>query len=142
VPCTGGDFLGLSKESGFADPRLTESRPLEVTNPKLAARTGALRFFSANYRLFNLPRLETECEDYGQAVIYKGAIKDHPMRFAPHFEFIGDFTKHYGIFEGYGGGLPFNTALTVKFALKFGVLRRITSRRSVRRAVTKVAPRG
>jgi arsenite methyltransferase len=135
-----GDFLRLAKNSGFTDPRLTENRPLEITDPKLAARTGALRFFSANYRLFNLAHLETECEDYGQAVIYKGTIKDHPTRlvldqghnietgkvfpvcgntwmmlhdtrFAPHFEFIGDFSKHYGIFEGCGGGLPFTTTL-------------------------------
>ena len=141
-----GDFLRLAKSNGFADPRLTESRPLEITDPILAARTGALRFFSANYRLFNLAHLETECEDYGQAVIYKGTIKDHPTRlvldqghnietgkvfpvcgntwmmlhdtrFAPHFEFIGDFSKHYGIFEGCGGGLPFTTTASGSGAL-------------------------
>ncbi len=28
--------------------------------------------------------------------------------FAPHFEFIGDFSTHYGIFEGCGGDSPFN----------------------------------
>jgi len=29
-------------------------------------------------------------------------------RFRPHFEFIGDFSRHYGIFAGCGGGLPFD----------------------------------
>lgn len=70
-------------------------------------------------------------EDYGQAVIYKGAIENctHALplhghhvietgkvfpvcgntwhmirqtRFAPHFEFIGNFDKYYGIFESCG----------------------------------------
>ncbi len=131
-----GDFMRLAKDSGFLDPRLTEDRPLEITDPTLALRAGAIRFFSANYRLFKLGMLETECEDYGQAVIYKGSIPNHPdrlvldkghdietgkvfavcgntwhmlqqTRFAPHFEFIGHFKKHYGIFEGCGGGLPY-----------------------------------
>lgn len=29
-------------------------------------------FFSITYRLFKLPDLETECEDYGQVAYYKG----------------------------------------------------------------------
>jgi radical SAM/Cys-rich protein len=29
-------------------------------------------------------------------------------RFAPHFEFIGDFTRHYGLFAGCGSEMPFN----------------------------------
>ena len=103
----------------------------------LAAKTGAIRFFSASYRLFRSDKLETECEDYGQAVIYRGSIpnspdrcvldKHHDMetgrvfpvcgntwhmlkdtRFAPHFDFIGNFSRHYGIFAGCGGGLPFD----------------------------------
>jgi hypothetical protein len=28
-------------------------------------------------------------------------------RFAPHFEFIGDFATHYGIFPGCGTSIPF-----------------------------------
>ena len=141
--CLGGalywnDFLRLAKRHGFADPRLAEDRPLVVTDPQLAARTGNLRFFSATYRLFNLPALESACEDYGQAVVYKGSIPDHAgrfvldqhhdiqtgkvfavcgntwhilhgTRFAQHFDFIGDFQTHYGIFEGCGSDLPFAT---------------------------------
>jgi hypothetical protein len=30
-------------------------------------------------------------------------------RFAPYFEFIGDFSRHYGIFPGCGTDIPFAT---------------------------------
>jgi arsenite methyltransferase len=140
--CLGGalywnDFIQLAKRHSFVDPRLVEDRPLEVTDPELAGRVGNTRFFSATYRLFNLDGLESDCEDYGQAVIYKGSIGHQPhafmldkhhyiergrvfpvcgntwrilhdTRFSKHFEYIGDFTQHYGLFEGCGGGLPFD----------------------------------
>ncbi len=53
-------------------------RPLEITEPELAALVGEARFFSATYRLFNIPELEDACEDHGQAVIYRGSIADRP----------------------------------------------------------------
>lgn len=140
--CLGGalywnDFQRLAQRHGFADPRLVEDRPLAVTDPKLAPRVGNLRFFSATYRLFKLAGLESACEDYGQAVIYRGTIPEHPERFVldkhhnietgrvfpvcgntwhmlhstrlrPHFEFIGDFKRHYGLFQGCGGAMPFD----------------------------------
>ena len=131
------DFLTISKQQGFQDPRLVEDRPLDITDPKLVNRLDRLQFFSATYRLFKLDKLETACEDYGQAVIYKGSIPEHPScfnldkhhsietgrvfpvcgntwrmlqdtRFARHFEFIGNFDFHYGIFEGCGSALPFD----------------------------------
>jgi arsenite methyltransferase len=140
--CLGGalywnDFTRLAHDAGFADPRLVEDRPLEITDPVLAQRTGSLRFFSATYRLFKLDELlETACEDYGQAVIYRGSIPNaahsllldkhhefetgrvfpvcgntwhmlHSTRFASHFDFIGDFSKHFGIFEGCGTSMPY-----------------------------------
>lgn len=134
-----GDFKCLSIKHGFADPRLVEDRPLDITDPALKKKIGALRFFSATYRLFKLEQLESECEDYGQAVIYRGKIPEHDTcfvldkhhnietgkvfpvcgntwhmlrstRFAPYFDFIGDFDRHYGIFVGCGGGLPFDEA--------------------------------
>ena len=142
--CLGGalywnDFERLAHRQGFADPRLVFDRPLEVTEPELAARTGNLRFFSATYRLFKLTALETACEDYGQAVIYRGTIPNHPdrvaldknhdietgrvfpvcgntwqmlqgSRFALHFEFIGDFSRHFGLFAGCGSSMPFDEA--------------------------------
>ncbi len=140
--CLGGalywkDFERLAHRQGFADPRLVSDRPLALADPELARRTGNLRFFSATYRLFKLDGLETACEDYGQAVIYRGTIPNHPdrlaldkhhdietgrvfpvcgntwrmlkdTRFAPHFDFIGDFSRHYGLFAGCGGSLPFD----------------------------------
>ncbi len=139
--CLGGalywnDFLNLSKQNGFADPRLVEDRPLEVTDPKLAAKVGNIRFYSATYRLFKLDDLEPDCEEYGQAVIYKGTVPEHPnsflldghhdietgkvfpvcgntwrmlhdSRFSEHFEYIGDFSSHFGLFDGCGKTLPF-----------------------------------
>ncbi len=139
--CLGGalywnDFISLSRRQGFADPRLVDSKPLKVTDAKLAERVGNIRFFSATYRLFKLDGLEPGCEDYGQAVVYRGTIPDHThrfildahhdmeagqvfpvcgntwrmlqeTRFQPHFDFIGDFSRHYGIFPGCGSDIPF-----------------------------------
>jgi len=140
--CLGGalywnDFLRLARAHGFADPRLVSDRPLDVTDAKLAEKTGPIRFYSACYRLFKLGGLETDCEDYGQAVVYRGTVPHHPDRFvldkhhdmetgrvfpvcgnswrmlkdtryAPHFDFIGSFDRHYGLFEGCGSALPFD----------------------------------
>ncbi|HZP10064.1 methyltransferase domain-containing protein [Methyloceanibacter sp.] len=141
--CLGGalywnDFLTMAKGAGFLDPRLVRSNPLAIDNVAMARKLGQAKFFSATYRLFKLAQLETACEDYGQAVIYKGTIGGQPdafmldghhlieagkvfpvcgntwrmlaeTRFAPHFEFIGDFATHYGIFPGCGTQIPFAT---------------------------------
>jgi arsenite methyltransferase len=130
------DFLTFAKRAGFGDPRLVTHRPLTIENPALEARVAPLNFLSATYRLFKLGGLEATCEDYGQAVIYKGtvlhaphefALDDHHIiktgkvfpicgnswmmlkdtRFAWHFDFIGSFDSHHGIFEGCGGESPF-----------------------------------
>ena len=75
------DFLELSKEAGFADPRLVKDRPLAIQNPAIEAKLGQTRFSSATYRLFKISELESACEDYGQAVRYKGTIEHHPHAF-------------------------------------------------------------
>jgi arsenite methyltransferase len=131
------DFMRIAHHTGFADPRLVEDRPLLITDPKLARQVDTIQFYSATFRLFNLGQLETACEDYGQAVIYLGSIPEHPhrivldkhhdietgkvfpvcgntwlmlhnTRFSQHFKFIGDFSKHYGLFEGCGSVIPFD----------------------------------
>lgn len=131
------DFHNLAKRHGFADPRLVEDRPLAITDPKLAAKLGNAQFYSATYRLFKLDDLEPACEDHGQAVIYNGGIPGaahsfvldkhhlieagkvfpvcgntyrmlHDSRFAPYFSFIGDFSRHFGIFQGCGSVLPYD----------------------------------
>ncbi len=130
------DFNSLAKSAGFFDPRLVSSRPLAIGNTDVQEKIGHINFYSAVYRLFKLGGLEPACEDYGQAVIYKGGIphceeafeldahhyiekgKVFPVcgntwkmlaetRFAEFFEFVGDFSTHYGIFEGCGVSLPF-----------------------------------
>lgn len=132
------DFIHLAKQCGFKDPRLVNSRPLAIDNVALQAKLGRRRFFSATYRLFKLDELEPACEDYGQAVKYKGTIPHHPdafvldehhvidtgklfpvcgntwrmlhdTRFQEHFEFYGDWSNHYGVFAGCGLKLPFQT---------------------------------
>ena len=139
--CLGGalywnDFLPMAKRAGFLDPRLVASRPIEIKQETVRSKLGQAKFFSATYRLFKLEGLEPACEDYGQAVIYKGSLEEEPdafaldghhliergkvfpvcgntwrmlaeTRFAPHFDFIGDFSTHYGIFPGCGISIPF-----------------------------------
>lgn len=148
--CLGGalywnDFLRLAQRQGFADARLVTDRPLAITDPELAPRLGNLQFFSATYRLFKLDALETACEDYGQAVIYRGSIPEHAgrfvldkhhdietgrvfpvcgntwrmlqgTRFAAHFDFIGDFSRHYGLFGGCGDDVPFDMTSSTRIS--------------------------
>ena len=130
------DFLNYAKGAGFTDPRVTESHPITVENEELQEKIGNIKFYSVTYRLFKIDGLESDCEDYGQSVRYKGTITgkhnaydldDHhhfptgkmitvcgntykmlaDTRFADHFEFFGTWDTHYGIFEGCGGNMPF-----------------------------------
>lgn len=140
--CLGGalywnDFQTLAKNAGFNDPRLVADSPIEVRDPAIAARLGNIQFYSGTYRLFKISSLEPACEDYGQAVVYRGTIEHEPhhfvldkhhiidqgrtfpvcgntwrmlndTRFRDHFDFIGNWECHYGIFEGCGSSLPFD----------------------------------
>ena len=142
--CLGGalywnDFLTLARRCGFTDPRLVVDREIDIEDERLRDVVRGIRFFSATYRLFKLPCLETACEDYGQAVVYKGTIAHHPDQFvldnhhtmhtgrvfpvcgntwdmlhdsrlARHFEFIGDRSRHYGIFPDCGTPIPFTSS--------------------------------
>ncbi len=141
--CLGGalywnDFLNVAKSVGFTDPRAVESYKIGIEDERIAEVVGNINFYSVTYRLMKLPKLESDCEDYGQAVRYKGSInfeKDkfvlddhhifetgriytvcgntymmlHDTRFKNHFDFWGDFSTHHGIFEGCGGSAPFST---------------------------------
>ena len=131
-----GDFDALAKRAGFADSRLVTDRPLGIGDPDVAAKLDGIAFVSATYRLFKIAGLEPQCEDYGQAVRYRGTVpgsermfhldahhaieagRIFPVcgnswlmlaetRFAEHFEFLGDFTTHYGVFPGCGTAVPF-----------------------------------
>ncbi len=143
--CLGGalywqDFLRLARAAGFPDPRLVSDRLLRITEPSLLPLLEGSRFFSATWRLFALEGLEDTCEDYGDAVRYKGTIGDLPgafplddhhvfptgetvsvcrntllmlsqTRLAPHFEIVRADDRHRGVFTGCGGGSPFRGAL-------------------------------
>lgn len=140
------DFENMARKVGFTDPRLVEDAPITVQNAdveKAISESGndALKFYSATYRLWKLD-LEPHCEDYGQAVIYKGAEtgaidrypsgwlldkhhyfeagKIHPVcgntykmlhdtRLKQHFDFVGNWDHHYGIFEGCGSSIPYDS---------------------------------
>lgn len=137
------DFQNLAKRCGFMDPRLVEDSPITIENGAVREKMDALgqsrlEFYSATYRLFRLDSLEPHCEDYGQAVVYRGtiprfesgwALDDHhymergkvfpvcgntynmlkETRFERHFDFIGDAGTHYGIYDGCGTSMPFKS---------------------------------
>ncbi|MEX0798519.1 MAG: methyltransferase domain-containing protein [Bacteriovoracaceae bacterium] len=139
--CLGGalywnDFMTFAKKAGFSDPRVVEAAPITIENKELEEKLGGYEFYSVTYRLFKIDGLEGDCEDYGQALIYKGTLEDSPnafrldqghlfekgkaaavcgntflmlqkSRFKEHFEFIGSFEKHFGIFPGCGVENPF-----------------------------------
>ncbi len=133
------DFLHLARRCGFDDPRLVADRVVSVEDPALATRLGGIGFHSATWRLWKLPGLEPACEDYGQAVRYRGSVPHCPerlvldrhhvfergrrslvcsntfrmlrdTRFGPHFEFLEGPGTHYGIFPGCGTVMPFSAA--------------------------------
>lgn len=130
------DFLNYAKNAGFTDPRVVENKPISVSNQEIDVLIGDIKVFSVTYRLFKIEGLESDCEDYGQAVCYKGNIADavnafdlddhhhfpkgkvmtvcgntykmlHDTRYRDAFDFYGNWETHYGIFEGCGGKMPF-----------------------------------
>lgn len=132
------DFENLAKKVGFSDPRIVETAPITIENKDVENKTKGYKFYSVTYRLFKLP-LEPACEDYGQAVIYKGGVFEEPRafmldehhvfekgkveavcsnsfdmlektRYKEHFEFIGNTEVHYGIFKGCGTEFPYEEA--------------------------------
>jgi arsenite methyltransferase len=140
------DFLRLAKMAGFADPRYIESKEITVNNDELKKKLGAVKFFSVTYRLFKINKFETDCEEYGQAIKYKGGVKEMPnvfmlddhhifekgrmysvcgntylmlknTRYSEYFEFFGDFSEHYGIFEGCGANMPFKESVSTDASL-------------------------
>ena len=123
------DYQAIAREAGFLDPRVVSHRPLAIMDAGLQDKLDPIRFASVTARLMKLDDLEPACEDYGQAVIYKGGVKgmervfkldtEHEIevgrifpvcgntlamlretRFAPYFEVVGDGATHYGLFPG------------------------------------------
>ena len=132
------DFLSLVKTVGFKSPRLVKDRPLSLTNKDIEKLIGFAKFYSATYRLFKIPEFDnTDGEDYGLKIKYKGTIETCPdifildkenkfetgkeynicgntyrilneSRFRKHFEFYGNFEIHYGIMNNCSSMFPFN----------------------------------
>jgi len=130
--CLGGalyteDFRRIMQSVGCADFRAVSKGPIAIDDPEIIEKAGYINFSSITIRAFKCD-FEDICENYGQAAIYKGTIKDFPhsfalddhhefktglpypicgntfkmlgeTRYAEHFDLIGDFSKHYGIFD-------------------------------------------
>ena len=134
------DFLTLAKAAGFADPRLVNDRPLGIDSEEVQAKVKGIGFYSATWRLFKVADLEATSEDYGQTVVYRGSVAQHPdalaldkhhrfatgepvavsgntwrmiaqSRFAPHFDLVAGDGVHRGLFKDGEGGLPFDVAV-------------------------------
>jgi len=130
------DFLRIAQKAGFSDPRSVKNNPITIENKEIQERCGDIKFYSVTYRLWKIDNLESDCEDYGQAVAYKGTVEnnkhsfdldDHhnfpkgkimpvcgntylmleATRYKDHFQFYGNWDTHYGIYEGCGGSMPF-----------------------------------
>ncbi len=124
-----GDYQSIVKAAGFIDPRVVDHRRLGIIDPVLKAKLEPILFASITARLMKLENLDAACEDYGQAVIYKGGLEgmervfvldaEHEIeagrvfpvcgntlsmlmetRFAPYFEVVGDGKTHFGVFPG------------------------------------------
>lgn len=125
------DFERIAKKAGFTDPRVFSKRKIEIKNPQVISRTGNINFCSVTYRLWKIKKLEDACEDYGHVAVYKGSIAESPFSFklddghifykdkpericgntalmlsgtrlAKHFEVLGSFKQHFGLFENCG----------------------------------------
>ena len=121
----------MARKAGFNDVRKVDSRPLKIDNKSVAQKTGNIQFMSTTYRLFKVEGMEEDCEEYGQAVRYRGTIENFPdffrldeghcfetgkmfpvcgntwlmlekTRFREHFDFFGDFSNHFGLFPDCG----------------------------------------
>lgn len=130
--CLGGawyweDFRRMMSASLTPDFRIMSRTALTLEDPRMAAISDGIRFDSATVRCFNIASMEDRCEDYGQSVIYRGTIPQHPKifpldpghkfelgrpervcgnsaamieetRFARHFDVTGNRSRHFGLF--------------------------------------------
>ena len=134
------DFLSLVKQVGFKSPRLVKDRVITIENEEIEKIIGFAKFNSATFRLFKIPDFDnTDGENYGLKVCYKGTIKTCPdefildkghkyikgkkysvcgntfrilkeSRFNKHFDFEGNFDTHYGIMPNCGIKMPFSSS--------------------------------
>jgi len=120
------DFRRMMRNLGFPDYRIVSSSSLEITQAEIAKKVEQINFSSVTIRAFKV-ELEDIYENYGHVAKYLGTIDECPRefilddqhifkhglpvpicgntaniltqsRFKKHFEVIGDFSKHYGVF--------------------------------------------
>ena len=134
------DFLSLVKQVGFKSPRLVKDRVITIENEEIEKIIGFAKFNSTTFRLFKILDFDnTDGENYGLKVCYKGTIKTCPdefildkghkyikgkkysvcentfrilkeSRFNKHFDFEGNFDTHYGILPNCGIKMPFSSS--------------------------------
>ena len=121
------DFRRLMQKSGCNDFRVVSKSQISLDDPEIVEKAGYINFYSITVRAFK-SEFEDICENYGQVAIYKGTIEGYPhsfvlddhhefktglpypvcgntfkmlgeTRYAEHFNLIGDFGTHYGVFE-------------------------------------------
>lgn len=121
------DFRRLMNKLGILDFRATQKGIIELQDADIMQQAGMIDFYSITIRAFKCD-FEDICENYGHVAFYKGSIAhsphqfmldDHhiftnglPMticgntakmltetRYSEHFDVIGDFSTHYGIFD-------------------------------------------
>jgi SAM-dependent methyltransferase len=114
------------------------------------AGASGLAFYSATYRLWKIDNLEPDRQDYGQAVLYRGTLPRHASQFVldkenvfeshrvqpvcgntwlmlqtpalkDHFQFIGDFSKHFGIYPRGEVSFPFEKTEIVPIQEESGI---------------------
>lgn len=73
-----GDFARLMRDVGFRGHYVTTSRVISVGNAEIAAKCGAITFYSQTVSAFKLAELEEGSEDYGQTARYDGTIPGYP----------------------------------------------------------------
>ncbi|NOQ16024.1 MAG: methyltransferase domain-containing protein [Methyloprofundus sp.] len=132
------DFRRMMQELGCPDVRVVKQSPIALEDPEVETKIGMVKFRSVTIRAFKMP-LEDRCEDFGQLATYKGTITEHPhafdlddhhhfekgkplrvcgntfdmlasSRYAQHFDFLGDKTTHFGLFDC----APPNTSLSLE----------------------------
>lgn len=121
------DFRRILYNLGCPDVRTVKQNPISLDDPDVAAKIGMVNFRSVTVRAFKLA-LEDRCEDFGQVACYLGSIAEHPhffelddhhhfetgrplrvcgntadmlaaSRYAPHFQVLGDKSRHFGLFD-------------------------------------------
>jgi len=130
------DFIRKARKAGFNDPRIVSMNRVNLNNPEIEQLVGYIKFWSVTYRLFKIEELEDACEDYGQAVMYKGGCPEsehsfkldschnfekgrivsvcrnsflmlQKSRYEKYFSFFGSGDTHLGIFGSCCNDIPF-----------------------------------